>query len=140
MILLKIRDAVAESRHRGSSNGRRTNRLRMLNSLKSFLLRFMSSTDIMRQLRLRSRIEILPIHQLSNILLGNLFAITGGICLDQTGLERLLTDELSLMIKTLNMILRLNPSLQTRNGRHDWRDYSIISERGWSIPWSKVSR
>ena len=46
MILPKSRDAVAGARLRGSSNGRRTNRLRMLNGLKRFLLRFMRSTNV----------------------------------------------------------------------------------------------
>ena len=93
----------------------------------------------MRQLRLRSKIKTLPVHQLSNFLLGNFSAIMGGVCLDQTGLESLLSNVFSLIIKTLNMILRLHPLLQSCNGRHDWKDYDSMSERGWSIPSSEVS-
>ena len=46
LVLPRSRDAVAGARLRGSSNGRRTNRLRILNSLKRFLLRFMRTTNV----------------------------------------------------------------------------------------------
>ena len=93
----------------------------------------------MRQLQFGGKIKTLPIHQLSNFQYRNLFALTGGVRLYQTGLEGFLSNEFSLMIKTLDMILRLDPLFQTHDGRHDWKDYKIISERGCSIPWSKVS-
>ena len=46
LVLPKSRDAVAGARLRGSSNGRRSNRLRILNGLKSSFLRFMRTTNV----------------------------------------------------------------------------------------------
>ncbi len=70
----------------------------------------------MRTLRLRRETKIIPIHQLSDLQLWDLSAITGVVCIDQTVLKTLLSDEMSLIINTKDLILRLNPALQTSAG------------------------
>ena len=45
--------------------------------------------------------------------------MVGAVRFDQKSLKRLLSNEFSLMVKTQDVILRLNPLLQTHTGRHD---------------------
>ncbi len=65
----------------------------------------------MRTLRLRRETQIIPIHQLSDLQLWDLSAITGVVCIDQMVLKTLLSNEMSLMVNTKGLILRLNPAL-----------------------------
>ena len=63
--------------------------------------------------------EALPVHQLSNLLLWHCSAITGGVSINQTVLEGILSNEVSLLVDTKNMILGLDPLLQVSGGRHE---------------------
>ena len=69
-------------------------------------------------LKVKKREGTLPIHQLSNLLLRYLSAANSRILINQKILEELLSDEVSFLIGTRNVILRSYPALKINAGGH----------------------
>ena len=79
----------------------------------------------MNTLCLRCETRSLPVYQLSDFQLWDITANIGVVCLDQTGLEKLFSNEESLSINAKEMILHLNPVLQMSTGRHGGIDHRV---------------
>ena len=69
-------------------------------------------------LKIKKREGTLPIHQLSNLQLRYLSAANSRILINQKLLKELLSDEVSCLIGTRNVILRSYPALKINAGGH----------------------
>ena len=69
-------------------------------------------------LKIKKREGTLPIHQLSNLQLRYLSAANSRILINQKLLKELLSDEVSFLIGTTNVILRSYPALKINSGGH----------------------
>ena len=78
---------------------------------------------------LEKREKTLPVHQLSNLLLWDLFAMSGRVLIYQTVLKAFLSDEIPSLVDTKDLVLRSDPAREVSRRQHGRRDHMICQFR-----------